>query len=238
MAKKGLADRLVGDLIGDIVSGTFPPGSVLPSEAELAERAQVSRLTIREAITILRTKRVLEVKHGRGTFVNPIALWSPFDPTLLAARSGQSPGAGALPKKLIEARWLVEVGVAELAATRRSEEDLAALAASLDRMRAAGGDVDAFADEDIVFHKVIMAAAGNAFIAALFDPIKDLIWEARRQTKTYPKLRERAIVAHSRILEAVRDKDSEAARQAMHDHLVQTEEDLDRLLSEEGDSDG
>lgn len=235
MVKTGLVDQLVGDLVDDIVSGVFPPGSVLPSEAELAERAEVSRLTVREAITVLRTKRVLEVKHGRGTFVNPISHWSPFDPTLLAARSGDAVGAGALPKKLIEARRLVEVGVVELAAARRSKGDLEALAEALERMKQAGDDVDAIAVADIEFHQAIMAAAGNAFIAALFDPIRQLVWAARRQTKGYPRIRARAIAAHTRILRTIRDKDPEAARWAMNDHLIQTEEDLDSLFAEGGD---
>jgi len=235
LVKTGLVDQLVGDLVDDIVSGVFPPGSVLPSEAELAERAEVSRLTVREAITVLRTKRVLEVKHGRGTFVNPISHWSPFDPTLLAARSGDAVGAGALPKKLIEARRLVEVGVVELAAARRSKGDLEALADALERMKQAGDDVDAIAEADIEFHQAIMAAAGNAFIAALFDPIRQLVWAARRQTKGYPQIRARAIAAHTRILRTIRDKDPESARWAMNDHLIQTEEDLDSLFAEDGD---
>ena len=195
----------------------------------------MSRLTVREAITVLRTKRVLEVKHGRGTFVNSITHWSPFDPTLLAARSGDAVGAGALPKKLIEARRLVEVGVVELAAARRSEGDLEALTEALERMKQAADDADAFAESDIEFHQAIMAAAGNAFIAALFDPIRQLVWAARRQTKGYPQIRARAIDAHARILRTIRDKDPESARWAMNDHLIQTEEGLDSLFTEDND---
>lgn len=229
----GLSDRLVGDLIEEIVSGVFPPGAMLPSENDLAERAGVSRLTMREAIKVLRTKHVLEVKHGRGTIVSPISSWSPFDPALLAARSGRSMGVGALPKKLIEARRIVEVGVAELAAARRSGDDLESMRVALERMKTSDDDVDAFAEADIGFHQAVMTAAGNAFIAALFDPIEQLVWEGRRQTKAYAGMRERAIVAHARILKAVHNKDPEAARWAMYDHLVQTEEDLDAYLARE-----
>lgn len=235
MAKTGLVDQLVGSLVDDIVSGVFPPGSVLPSEGELADRANVSRLTVREAITVLRTKRVLEVKQGRGTFVNPISRWSPFDPTLLVAHSADAAGAGALPKKLIEARRLVEVGVAELAAARRSSGDLEAMTRALEQMKKVEDDTDAIAEADIGFHQAIMAAAGNAFIAALFDPIRQLVWAARRQTKGYPRMRARAIAAHTRILRTIRDKDPEAARWAMNDHLIQTEEDLDNLFVEDAD---
>ena len=227
MARKALADRVVGKLIDDVASGRFPPGSMLPSEAELAEQEQVSRLTIREAIAVLRTKRVLEVKHGRGTTVNPVSEWSPFDPALLAARSEDLIGASALPRKLIEARRLVEVGVAELAAARRSENDLKALRAAHTRMKEAEDNVEAIVDADVAFHQAVMSSVGNAFIAALFDPIKQLVWDARRQTKEYPDIRVHAIAAHGRILRAIQDRDPEAARWAMHEHLIQTEKDLD-----------
>lgn len=235
MAKKALADRVVGHLIDDVASGRFPPGSMLPSEAELAEREQVSRLTVREAITVLRTKSVLEVQHGRGTVVNPIARWSPFDPDLLAARSEDLIGASALPRKLIEARRLVEIGVAEMAAERRTEEDIKAIQNAHERMKNSGADVESVVESDIAFHQAIMSSVGNTFIAALFDPIGQLVWEARRQTKEYPDIRSHAIAAHGRILQAIVDRDSEGARWAMHEHLTQTEIDLDEHFGKDGD---
>lgn len=229
--RKGLAERLVGELVNDIVSGAFPPGAMLPSEAELAERAGVSRLTVREAVKSLQAQRVLEIRRGRGTFVNPVDRWSPLDPSLLIAKSEHAMGIGALPEKLVEARRLVEVGAAELAAARRSDADLLVMAGTLDRMKEVGDDVDAFAQADIDFHQAIMVAAGNTFISSLFNPLREIIWAARRQTKRRPEARAHALVAHRRIFEAVRDRDPEGARSAMHDHLVQTREDL-RAYSE------
>ncbi len=226
------ADRVVADLIEKILSGHIQPGSMLPSEADLAEEAGVSRLTIREAIKILRAQRVVEVQHGRGTLVNAIARWSPLDATLLAAKSQHTMGAAAMARKLLEARRLVEVGVAELAAARRTESDLDALAGANERMKEAGDDVDMITKADLAFHQALMAAAGNAFIASLFDPLEELLYEARRQTKVHPEICAHAIAAHARILKAVRDKDPEGARWAMHDHLMQTEEDLEAILSD------
>ena len=193
----------------------------------MAERVGVSRLTLREAVRILQTKQVLEVRHGHGTFVKPVAEWSPFDPELLAVKSRHSDGAGALPQKLVEARRLIEVGAAQLAAARRSETDLEAMTAALERMKHAGDDVDAFALADIDFHQAVLAAVGNVFIVAVFEPFGRLILAARRQTKARAEIRAHALVAHQRILDAIRDRDPEAARWAMHDHLTQTKEDLE-----------
>lgn len=229
--KRVLADWVVGYLVDGIARGDFSPGAMLPSETDLAKSIGVSRLTIREAITILKTKRVIEVQHGRGTFVNPLSLWTPFDPMLLEIKFEGETGAGALPRKLVEARRLVEVGVAELAACRRSESDLETLARTIAIMESSS-DIDTIADADLAFHRTVMAAAGNVVVAALFDPIEQLVREARRQTTTYPEMRMLAIGWHKRILKAIRDRDPEAARNAMRDHLAQTEEYLDSYLKE------
>lgn len=121
----------------------------------------------------------------------------------------------------------MEIGVAEMAAERRTEEDIKAIQNAHERMKNSGGDVESVVSADIAFHQAIMSSVGNAFIAALFDPIGQLVWEARRQTKEYPDIRSHAIEAHSRILQAIMNKDSEGARWAMHGHLTQTEIDLD-----------
>lgn len=224
--KKRLADAVVGDLIDAIIRGQFRPGEQLPSESELAELVGVSRLTLREAVKMLQSMHVLQVRHGHGTFVNPVAKWSPFDPQLLAVKSRYSHGIAALPEKLVEARRLIEVGAAELAAARRTPADLAVMEETLTRMQAAGGDIDAVAIADVDFHQAILAAVGNAFIVAIFEPFGQLILAARRQTKSRAEIRAHALVAHERILGAIRDRDPEAARWAMHDHLMQTKADL------------
>lgn len=183
-------------------------------------------MTLREAVKSLQSMHVLQVRHGHGTFVNPVTNWSPFDPQLLAITSRHSHGVGALPERLVEARRLIEVGAAEMAAARRSEADLQAISTALENMRAAGDDVDAFAAADVDFHQAVLASVGNAFVEAIFEPFGQLILAARRQTKSRAEIRAHALVAHERILGAIRDRDPEAARWAMHDHLVQTKEDL------------
>ena len=87
MARRALADDLVESLVQEIVAGIYAPGAALPSEAELAARHEVSRLTVREAVKQLASRNVLRVQQGVGTFVRPVSDWSPMDPALLSARS-------------------------------------------------------------------------------------------------------------------------------------------------------
>jgi GntR family transcriptional repressor for pyruvate dehydrogenase complex len=133
-----------------------------------------------------------------------------------------------LPERLIEVRRIVEVGAAELAAERRTDEDTARLEAQLAEMAAAdeAGDVDAFVAADLAFHQTVLDAAGNGLIAALLGPLSRLLVPARRQTSEFDDIRRHALDYHAAIVEAIRASDPEQARRAMHDHIDQTQEDL------------
>jgi|SRR5690606_1787511 len=230
---ESLGDQIAARLLEEIIAGRYPPGSALPPEWELAEREGASRLTIREAVRILRQKDVVTVVRGRGTFVQPRKRWSPLDPAVLGALARDPDGLTGQLQTLLEARSLVEVGVAELAAARRSEADLAAMAQALADMRRASGlypvegvavelDLDAYVAADLAFHDAIMAAAGNSVIAALFDPITALLRDSRRQTSRDRVAREHALRAHGRILAAIQQQDQAAAAQVMREHLAET----------------
>lgn len=230
--RRGLPDQLVSRIIAAVAAGEHPPGSRLPPEEVLAGRYDVSRLTLREAVKVLRDKGVLRVEQGRGTFVNPPASWSVLDPALLAARSGLGGGSGALAAKLIEARRVVELGVAELAARRRSPEDLERMGGAIEWMRRAhhDGDVPEFSAADMAFHDALNRAADNPFLEALVQPIASLAYEVRRQTSSTEQLRVVAIAEHERILVAVADGDADAAVTAASEHLDEAHRVVDRVL--------
>lgn len=234
---ESLGDRIAARLLDEIIAGRYPPGAALPPEWELAEREGASRLTIREAVRILRQKNVVTVVRGRGTFVQARDRWSPLDPAVLGALARDPDALTGQLQALLEARSLVEVGVAELAAARRSEADLAAMGAALTHMRHASGlhqvngvaaelDLDAYVAADLAFHDAIMAAAGNPVISALFDPIATLLRDSRRQTSRDQVAREHALAAHERILAAIERQDPVGAARAMRDHLAETGEDF------------
>ncbi len=222
--RRGLPDLIVGQLLRAVADGAFPPGSQLPPEAQLAAQANVSRLTLREAVKVLRDKGVLRVEQGRGTFVNPTTQWSALDAELLTSRTALTDGGPALlVKQLVEARQVVEVGIARLAAQRRTPADLDRLAAVVDRMRDTheDGDVEAFSAADSAFHEGVLDAADNPFLSALFEPIRALVHQLRVSTSHEPELRELAIAAHSGILAAVAAGDVDRAQQAVLDHLAE-----------------
>jgi GntR family transcriptional regulator, transcriptional repressor for pyruvate dehydrogenase complex len=226
--RPSLADELTEELLTRIIDGRYPPDSALPPEGDLAREAGMSRLTVREAVKTLRAKNVVRVERGRGTYVNPVDQWTALEALVRATVHRESTAGRTLPERLIEARRIVEVGAAELAADRRTDEDTARLEAQLAEMSAAdeAGDVDAFVAADLAFHETVLHAAGNGLIAALLDPLSRLLVPARRQTSEFDDIRRHALEYHTAILEAIQARDPEQARRAMHDHIDQTQEDL------------
>jgi len=193
---------------------------------------------LREAVKTLRAKSVVRVERGRGTFVNPPNRWTDLSALMRAATASRPTANGAVPRRLIEARRVIEVGAAELAAARRNNAHLDALEATLDDMRAAaaGGEVESFVTADIAFHAAVLDAAGNVFLAALLEPLGRLLVEGRHQTSAYADIRMHAIEHHEAIMAAIRSGSRERASEAMRAHMDQTERDLDSYVLLSGGS--
>ncbi len=127
---------------------------------------------------------------------------------------------------------MFETGAAELAASRRSAKDLAALERLVDGMRTAHaeGDVPGFVDADLAFHDVIFAAADNRILVASVRPLTSLLEDTRTETSTVLDIREHAIAEHAKILAALRARSAAKTRAAMVSHMRQTRDDLIRYV--------
>lgn len=216
-----LSDQIAARLLTEIVQGRYPPGAMLPSEGDLAKREGVSRLTIREALKVLREKSVIEVQRGRGSVVTARDSWNPLDAAVLRAVMSDQADFVAHMLRLYEVRQLVEVGTAELAAMRRTETQLAAIESAQARSCAGRDDLEQSIAADLEFHQAVMRAAGNPALARMFEPLEEVLQAGRRRTSQDIDARDRAIEAHDRILEAIRSRSPERARWAMHEHLVE-----------------
>jgi DNA-binding FadR family transcriptional regulator len=229
----GRTQRAADGLLELVLDGTFPPGSKLPSEAELAGRFGVSRLTMREAIRSLAATRVIAVSHGKSSVITPADQWSPLDPRLLLARGSVSGDPLLLPKRLIEARRMVEISAAEMAAERRTDEHITQMASFVERMQEAHdeSDVPRFVEADLAFHAAIFEAVDNVFVDALFDPLEQVVRRLRTETSSVSDIRVHAIAWHTTILEKIVAADPSGARESMRAHLFQTEDDMDAYLA-------
>jgi DNA-binding FadR family transcriptional regulator len=92
--------------------------------------------------------------------------------------------------------------------------------------------VDRFVECDLAFHAVLFEAVDNVFLDALFEPLTSVLRTLRHQTSSVPEIRIHAIDWHGRILASVTDEDPNASREAMREHLIQTEMDLEHFLGD------
>jgi GntR family transcriptional repressor for pyruvate dehydrogenase complex len=209
----------------DLVLVELAPGAELPSEAELAARFGVSRLTLREAARSLQARGLVETRHGRRTVVaHPNA--GPVGGFFTAALRRD-------PRRLLdllEVRIALEVHIASLAATQASRAAISAMELALQAMRDAADDPAAFHPTDIGFHASLAAGAGNQMLSFLIEAMEEPLRASRMRSLQGHLARggtvEDVIEQHARILERVAAHDPKGAAAAMLAHLEQTARDL------------
>lgn len=214
-----LATEIVaGQLRRRIFRAELRQGQQLPPERELAARIGVSRASVRAGIASLAAKGVLVTRHGAGTFVAdgpPVLDSEPL--AFLAALHGFT------RREMFEARRVLEVGVAGLAALRAEGEQLAAMAEEVTEMFATLDDPQRFLVHDIRFHRAVAAAAGNPILASLVEMVSALFYEQRRKTAARAADRRGPAEYHHRIYRAIRQQDRGKAEQLMAEHLLRAE---------------
>ena len=219
-----IADRLADE----IRHAVLRPGDRLPSERELARQLEVSRSSVREAITALQMEGVLETRAGAGSFVAANALERA---RRLAERDGDRPRvprpADASPSALLEMRVAYEPQVARLAATRARPS---AYAIELLELMERQPDPESPAgranwnDADRLFHRQIGVMTGNPVIAAVCEWIAEVmnqpLWRRLRdQSVAVPGRMRIHMAEHRLIYESVAGGDVEAAEMYARKHI-------------------
>ncbi|TYB49220.1 FadR/GntR family transcriptional regulator [Actinomadura chibensis] len=209
--RSSLVDQVIEQLRGEITGGGWPVGAKIPPEPALAEALGVGRNTVREAVRALTHAGLLESRQGDGTYVRATSELS-----------------GAVRRRLetaelveiLEVRRGFEVEAARLAAARRTEADIAAIALALARRDAAwaAGDHDAFVEADLAFHTSVVEATHNRVLTDLY---RDFSAALRASIGAAGSLLEHADVPHGPIAAAVEAGDADAATRAAHACLDQ-----------------
>ena len=216
--KSAKALRLHGTIARDlgvrIVSGRFRPGDILDGEVDASDRLEVSRTAYREAVRILAAKGLVESRPKVGTRVSRPEHWHLLDPDVLSWMFEREPD-DRLVKSLFELRRIVEPQAAALAAERRTEADLAAMALALQGMGEHSLAVEAGRDADQSFHAALLRASGNAFVASLISGIGAAVTWTTIFKQRHRQLARDPVPDHARVYEAVRSKNPAAAERAM-----------------------
>lgn len=210
--------RLHGTIARDlgvlIVSGRYKPGDLLNGEIAASDRLQVSRGAYREAVRILAAKGLVESRPKVGTRISQPERWHLLDPDVLSWIFEFEPDESLLTG-LFELRRIVEPEAAALAALRRTDQHLEAMARALDGMAKHTLAVEAGRLADQEFHSALLRASGNAFIVSLTSGVGAAIsWTTIFKQRDNPLSRD-PVPDHMRVYEAVKAADPKAAHKAM-----------------------
>ncbi len=211
------SDEVVQQVKARIFGRQLASGDQLPSEKDLAEQFGLSRVTIRDALRVLESQGLIEIKVGArgGAFV---------------ARPSAQPVSESLTnmlrlrrttvRQLAEARLVVEPQVAALAARRATARDLKAMAGAIESARAGRAARDPyFIPHSVAFHIALAEAAKNQVLLFAVNSFRTLFHEALAHLLPADDMARRAIVDHQHILDAIEDRDAERSRQVMYAHL-------------------
>lgn len=209
---------LTGDIcrkmVGHLIRGDWQAGDRVPAERELCVKLGVGRASLREAMKALEIMGMIETRLGDGTYVRSRSDFL-SRPLLWAIASSSEAEA----HELVEARRLIEVELAALAAERATAEDLKEIADNVDRMETAGARAVDFLQADINFHLAVGRAAHNSILMNALHLIRNLLLQWIGAALEVSGVAQTALEQHKAIFMAIADRDTAGARLAMQTHL-------------------
>lgn len=228
---KLLAEQVQEQIYQYILEQQYETGSRIPNEFQLASRFGVGRSTIREAVKLLISRGVLEVRRGSGTYVVSTAP-TDLDPLGLLRFEDKM----GLALDLANVRLMLEPGIAEMAALNATEEDIQKLRELCDVVEHKILAGESYIQEDIAFHTCVAACAKNKVVEQLIPIIDTAVLMFVNVTHT--QLKEETIRTHRNVVNAIADHDPIGARGAMMTHMTYNRELICRLKKEKEASPG
>jgi len=199
-------------------------GSKMPTEQEMTKALRISRPSLRQAYKVLNVLGILRAVPGDGTYISDAPsriLATPFTFMMLTKKIDLQDVFGL--------RITLEGELASLAAERATSEELSYLEQQIYVMSTSLRDRKRYLQAEYEFHNFISRAAHNPLILEIVLIISELLWEVRREVGMGNPEIKKDLQMHSKILEKIRGRDAEGARQAMHFHLKKTLEIAQRM---------
>lgn len=220
----GVHETIVTTMGMRIVSGVYPPGSVIGSETDIGRTFNASRTATREALKILSSKGLVEGKPKIGVVVRPGECWNMMDPMILEWALQDPAQTEKMIRDLYALRMMIEPEAARLAARHFNKDDEAAIRRAL-RGMATYLDTNDRVEQDITFHIAILTASENRLFASLGQLIsvglRHLFFSGLQATSEED---DRWITRHKRVADAVFKHDEDLAASEMATLLQEAKE--------------
>ena len=210
-----------------IIENDLKPGDPLPSEGEFAQELGISRGPVREAVKSLESLGIIEVRHGEGLFVRE---WN-FDPVLATLQFGMRVSPETLVELYQIRKWL-EIAVIGDAVKRISDDELMQLNILMLQWERAIKVGKAYIQFDEEFHRIILGTLQNQTLMKLFSSFW-LAFYNHENGELYSPDRDWVINAHRNVVEAIKKRDPELARQALQEQFLGFQERIRKILDQE-----
>ena len=219
-----LYQDVVGQLVEHIRTGRILPGERFPSERELERQMGVSRGILREAFRVLEARGIIESRPGGGRFLKQLDGQNLFD-----LEAGFVRLEKAVLLDICEARQVIEVRAAQLAAERGKDEDIDQIRRVIDDFFDTQFDLGEQLDRDLDFHVAVARSTGNLVIWELVRMLVGILREHRQQMHL-PREHWASLCAHHyEIYEAIRARDGHEAARRMAEHLDRLRKVLEQI---------
>lgn len=217
--------KIVEQIRDLIKEGRLKPGDKLPPEQVLAEEFGTSRPSVREALSALEILGITESRGGKGNFIKDNFNFPLYEQKFRELEEEES------PFELLEARKVLETEIVGLAANKATEEEIAVIQGSLNKMKDAMTNIPEIMEFDREFHINIARAAHNNLLFSMMNYLTDLLKEKlwinlKEKSWSIPGRLNKYLKEHTEIFNAIKNKDSKDARKRMYDHLAGVERDL------------
>ncbi len=215
--REPVSDYILNKITDYILSGELKPGDKLPTEIEFVEKLGVGRNSFREAIKMLVSLGVVEIKRGAGTFITRTISSSMLNPLILSLAFEQGTS-----KQLIELRLLLETGAAELVIDKASDEDIGRLKDANRKLKEASDnnmhDSHALRNLDLNVHYILFEITKNPLITIIAKAIYTLFYASIEKTVKIDPLQ--AYENHQLFIDAIIKRDRVLAKQNIIESLT------------------
>ena len=216
--REPISAEILNMITDNILAGNLKPGDKLPTELELAESLGVGRNSVREAIKMLHSIGVIEVKMGAGTFITRSFNGSILEPLILSLAFEQGTS-----RELVDLRLMMEIGAAKLAIQAASDEEIERLEAANEKLKEAAEEKndnsDYLRETDLKIHYTLFEITKNRFLAKIGKAIYRLFFASIEKTVELDPYK--AYLNHKLYIDAIKARDKESVGKRIREALAE-----------------
>lgn len=226
--KQNVVSEIYDQISAKLLDGSWPPGSRLPSEAELTTSFNVSRVSVRSAVQRFRDLGIIVTRQGSGSYVS-----DHFTPQMLShdPRPIMHLSREEFHDMMIF-RQTVEFKCVELAVTHATDEDILQLEQALNNMLINKGDYKKYSEADYAFHLAIVKASHNSVFYNVMNSIKDIYYYYLEELNRALGITLESVEAHIKVYMSIKNRDASTAVKVLNEAMSENVTAIDKIKSE------